>query len=104
MFQNVTNVLARPNRDMSGLDFREALAVMALVHDKVYIRVHHKSTRITETSVEGFTFLEGVSENKIDDRIEYRTNGKVYSTDEVIVLKNINPYNLGGGFSASRGA
>lgn len=106
--QNITNVLARPNRDMSGLDFREALAVMSLVHDKVYIRVHHNGTRLTEASISGFTFLEGVTEIDLDGIISYRTNTSTgieeYSRDEVIVLKNINPYDLSKGFSVARAA
>jgi len=102
--QNIINVLARPNRDMSGVDFREALAVMTLVHDRVYIRVHHRGTRLTEQSVEGFTFLEGVTELKIDGKITYRAGTESYTTDEVIVIKNVNPYDLSSGFSAARAA
>ncbi|MCA9348515.1 hypothetical protein KC867_03850, partial [Candidatus Saccharibacteria bacterium] len=30
---NVIECLARPNQDMSGIDFRDALAVMTMVHD-----------------------------------------------------------------------
>lgn len=102
--QNITNVLARPNRDMSGLDFREALAVMSLVHDKVYIRVHHNGTRLTEASISGFTFLEGVAEVEIDGEITYRTGKDTYTRDDIIVLQNINPYDLSKGFSVARAA
>jgi hypothetical protein len=63
---NVISCLARPNEDMSGVDFRDALAVMTLVHDNVYILVHERYGRgtrparegVRENQIAGFTFLE----------------------------------------------
>jgi phage portal protein BeeE len=97
---NVLDRLYTPNNQMSAYDFREALAVMSLVHNKVYIRVHHRGVRINADSITGFTFLEGVREHIIDGRMEYwLPNGEKIGTDEVVVLKSVNPYNLNDGFS-----
>ncbi len=97
---NVVNVLARPNQDMSMLEFRDALSTMTLVHNKVYVRVHHTSTRIRENSITGFTILEGVIEIPDKDGTHYQTrNGTVLGEDEVMVFKDVNPYDLNEGFS-----
>ncbi|WP_439946500.1 phage portal protein [Streptomyces sp. BBFR109] len=97
---NLLNRLYTPNRQMSAYDFREALAVMSLIHRKVYIRVHHKGENINMDSITGFTFLEGVSEHIVDNHVEYwLPNAEKLTPAEVIVLKNINPYNLNDGFS-----
>jgi phage portal protein BeeE/2'-5' RNA ligase len=97
---NVLDRLYTPNKQMSAYDFREALAVMSLVHNKVYLRVHHRGTRITADSLTGFTFLEGVSEHLVDGRLEFwLPSGEKLTTAEVAVLKSINPYDLNDGFS-----
>lgn len=99
---NITDVLGHPNKQMSGLDFREALSIMTLVHDKVYIRVHLKkgATKANEGNIIGFTFLEGVHEMEDQNGTIYQTpQGENLTEDEVIVLKNINPYNLDAGYS-----
>lgn len=102
---HLLDVLARPNNDMSGTDFREALSIMTLVHDKVYVRVWHTRNKITEESITGFTFLEGVSELDFPEGKKYKDfNGDLYGSDEIIVLKNINPYNLDLGYSTARAA
>ena len=108
---NVINRLYHPNKQMSSIAFREALAVMSLVMPKVYILVWRneggvakQGGQITPNNIAGFTFLQGVSENKIGDEIHYSCNGKNYSENEVIVIKNINPYNLSDGFSAADAA
>ena len=99
---NVTDILGHPNKDMSGLDFREALALMNLIHNKVYIRVWHSGTKVTERSIRGFTFLEGVHEIEEKGQVVYQTpDGSIYTEDEVIVLKNINPYDLDKGYSVA---
>ena len=101
----VTDVLGHPNKDMSGLDFREALALMSLVHNKVYIRVWHTGNRATERSIRGFTFLEGVHEFEDEKGTVYQTpQGDQFREDEVIVLKNINPYDLSEGYSTANAA
>ncbi len=103
---NITDVLARPNQDMSGLDFREALSIMGLIHNKVYVRVHYKGNKPTESNIYGFTFLEGVTEVDYDDgRTVYRDcNGELLYEKDVIVLKNINPYDLSKGYSTANAA
>lgn len=101
----VTDVLGHPNKDMSALDFREALALMSLIHNKVYIRVWHTGTKVTERSIRGFTFLEGVHEIEDSKGTAYQTpDGSVYRESEVIVLKNINPYDLSEGYSTANAA
>jgi HK97 family phage portal protein len=102
---NIINVLNYPNQDMSAIDFREALAVMSLVWDKVYIKVHYKGAKPTERNIYGFTFLEGVREtvNTNNDVISYRDcNGDIYERNELIILKGINPYKLSAGYSPAR--
>lgn len=102
---NVTDVLGHPNKDMSGLDFREALALMSLIHNKVYIRVWHSGSKVTERSIRGFTFLESVQEVEDSKGTAYQTpDGSVYRESEVIVLKNINPYDLSEGYSVANAA
>jgi len=104
---NVTNVLAAPNKSMSGMKFREALAIMSLVHNKVYIRVWHSGNRITENNITGFTFMEGVQEIPTSDGqgVIYQTpQGESLTEDEVIELKNVNPYDLTRGYSVASAA
>lgn len=118
---NVINVLSRPNSDMSGIDFRDALAVMTMVHDKVYILVHEKygqETRpateaVTEDTVAGFTFLENVVEENVGNGPQYRVSvltaggtvePRIYFPYQVIVMHDVNPTNLSNGYSPSRAA
>jgi phage portal protein BeeE len=104
---NVLDRLYTPNADMSAYDFREALAVTSLVHDKVLLRVHHRgnSTRFNADAILGFTFMEGYSESIIDGARLYKLpNGDTLTDSEVVTLKSINPDNLSNGFSASRAA
>lgn len=102
---NLLDRIYTPNTDMSAYDFREALAVTSLVHDKVRLRVHHKGTRINVDSILGFTFMEGYTEDIIDSKRIYKMpNGETLSDDEVVTLKSINPDNITGGFSPSRAA
>lgn len=99
---NIINNLAAPNKTMSGLKFREALAIMSLVHNKVYVRVWHTGNTITESNITGFTFLEGVQEIPNGNGITYQTpQGESLTDQEVIVLMNINPYNLARGYSVA---
>lgn len=113
---NVINCLARPNLDMSGVDFRDALAVMTMVHDNVYILVHERYGRgtrpasegVTEERIAGFTFLENVLEVVIDGETQYEvyTQGEkqVYYPYQVMQLHDVNPNNISGGYSPSRAA
>lgn len=102
---NVLDRIYTPNTDMSAYDFREALMVTTLVHDKVRLRVHHKSDTVTGESITGFTFMEGYTESIIDNkRLYLMPNGVELDDSEVITLKAINPNNVTGGFSPSRAA
>lgn len=102
---NILDRLYTPNTDMSSYDFREALAVCFLVMDKVRIRVHHKTSRITADSILGFTFMEDYSETIVGGKRHYRMpNGDTLTDKEVITLKSVNPDKVTDGFSASRAA
>ena len=106
---NVVNALYRPNKQMSATDFREALAVMALVHPKVYLLLWHYEGNtacaggdITENNFAGLTFLEGVSEIISSGKKYYQCGGKTYGEDEVIeIFSGYDPYNLSRGYAPS---
>jgi len=113
---NVIQCLSRPNEDMSGVDFRDALAVMTMVHDSVYILVHERygagirpaSENVREDRIAGFTFLENVLEVTVDGETQYEVYSKgkkdVYYPYQVIVLRDVNPNNLSKGYSPARAA
>lgn len=110
---NVVNCLSRPNIQMSGLDFRDALAVMTMVHDKTFVLVWERKGRdvipatenVREETVAGFTFLEGVQEQITDGKLTYRVGSdKVYYPYQVISLYDVNPGNLMRGYSPSKAA
>lgn len=102
---NVIDRIYTPNNQMSAADFREALMVMTLVHDKVRLRVHHKSENINAETITGFTFMENYGETIVGGRRMYKLqNGDELTDDDVITLKNIDPNDINGGFSASRAA
>jgi phage portal protein BeeE len=102
---NVLDRLYTPNNQMSAYDFREALAVMSLVHDKVRLQVHHTGTRITAESITGFTFMEGYNTTIVGGKYQYKLqNGETLTDDDVATLKSINPDDISEGFSASRAA
>ena len=103
--------LYHPNQDMSSSDFREALAVMSLIHDRVFILcwrneggVAKPGGIITPNNLAGFTFLENPTVTLIDKKKIYTYKGNTYGEHEVIELKDINPYNLHAGFSAAKAA
>lgn len=103
----VIDNLYNPNKQMSAYDFREALALMFLIHDEVYLRVHTKGNRtggrINFQRIDGFTFLENVSPVIIEGRRTFNlSTGEQITDDEVLCLMSANPYNLAEGYSASR--
>ena len=106
---NVVNALYHPNKQMSATDFREALAVMALVHPKVYLLLWHyegntayAGGEITEDNFAGLTFLEGVSETVSSGKKYYQCGGKTYGENEVIeIFSGYDPYNLSRGYAPS---
>lgn len=102
-------ILARPNREMSGTDFIETLATMLLVHPKVYLLVWRSSDGDTVAGGDinldnfaGLTFMENVAESVVDGVSTYRMGGKTYSEQEVITLSlAVNPYRINDGYSPS---
>lgn len=102
---NVLDRLYTPNTDMSAYDFREALAVTYLVHNKVRIKVHFNSERLKPDAIIGFTFMEDYSETIVDGKRIYRmSNGEVLNDETVITLKSVNPNHVTEGFSPSQAA
>lgn len=102
--------LSRPNQSMSGVDFRNAIATMSLVHNKVYILVWQSiggksvpaTPNIRESNIAGFTFLENVVETIVDGIRIYQSGKSIYTEKQVMVLSDLNPYNLNTGYSPAR--
>lgn len=113
---NVINVLSRPEQNMSGVQFRKTLAVMSLVHNKVYVLVWERrgleaipaTANIREDNVAGFTILEGVQEEVFDGQIRYRVmwgnEQRVFTKQQVMSFYDVNPSDLGRGYSPARAA
>src|SRR5690606_7443912 len=59
---------------------------------------------ITPENLAEFTFLENPVVNLVDNKKIYTYKGNTYTEDEVIELKDINPYNLHKGFSPAKAA
>lgn len=106
--------LYNPNKQMSGVEFFETIAVMSLVHNKAYILCWHEENRqavaggsITANNICGFTFLENPKVETIKGETRYTVkdiNGKdiTYTENEVIELSmNVNPYAISTGYSPS---
>lgn len=101
--------LYSPNREMSGPEFFETLATLALIHPIVYVLVHRTDGElgeITPENIGGFTFLEGVSaRHYADGSTQYNIDGKVLSDRNIIALSlNVNPYNILKGYSPASAA
>jgi phage portal protein BeeE len=103
--------LYKPNRQMSSVDFREALAVMYLVHPRTHIlvwRLDGSEARpggdLTAENIAGYTFLENAVESTIGGKTTYTVNGASYSDAEVITLKGMFPHNLARGYSPTEAA
>lgn len=110
---NVIDCLSRPNQQMSGFDFRDALAVMSMVHDKTFILVWERrngevipaTESVREETVAGFTFLEDVQEQVIEGKLQYRVGANtIFYPHQVIALYDVNPGNLLKGYSPSKAA
>lgn len=105
----IIDKLYHPNQQMSSADFREALAVMALVHRKVYLLLWREEDgkavaggTVTPDNIAGFTFLEGVSEIVTDGHKTYRVGSKAYTTSDVIeIYAGVDPNDLSRGYSPS---
>ena len=107
----VKNVLYHPNRLNSSVEFREAIALMYLVHPKTHVLIWRKEGkdvlpggRITPDNIAGFTIMENPAVIKINGETRYTiTTDKgtaYYNDDEVITLRGLNPYAINtGGYS-----
>lgn len=114
---NVIDRLYHPNQKMSSTEFREALAVMALVHRKVYILVWHREGGVlvkgghgaTEENIGGFTFIEGLTAREYENGHKvYKLNGdkhEEYDDGDIIeITAGIDPYDLDAGYSPTLSA
>lgn len=106
----VIRALYNPNKEMSGPEFFETLATMALIHPTVYILVQKLdgdiTTDLTPENIGGFTFLEGVTPRfYADGTVQYNLDGKTLDERNVIAINlNVNPYNLLRGYSPATAA
>jgi HK97 family phage portal protein len=109
--QTALNKLYHPNKQMSAAEFREALAIMCLVHPKVYILVWRNEGGtllpggpITPDNIAGYTFVENVIETHVGGTTYYQSGANRFDEDDLIILNSINPYDLSAGFSPSQAA
>lgn len=98
------NLLSRiyaPNDRLSAYDFREALAVMSLIHNKVIIVPRFSGNIKNEKNIKGFTILENFTELYAEETLYYISqDGKQkYNYKDVITILNMNPYNLNYGYA-----
>ena len=104
------NLLARtyyPNDDMSDYDFREAMAIQALVHPIALWRVHGNEVvrggkkYIPAKNIKGFTPLFDVQIIRQDGQITYQlpNNGGILERHQVWVDKEFNPEHMNAGFT-----
>jgi len=108
---NAVEKLYHPNQQMSSLDFREALAVMYLIHPRTHILVWHYEDgvpvaggEITPDNIAGYTFLENAVETTVKGVTTYNVNGNTFTNKEVITLKGMYPYDLSRGFAPTESA
>lgn len=105
------NALYHPNRLNSSVEFREALALMYLVHRKTHVLVWRREGNkiipggeITPNNIGGFTIMENPTVINVNGENQYTiTTAKgsaQYSDSEVITLRGLNPYAINtGGYS-----
>lgn len=94
--------LYNPNREMSGLQFFETLATLALVHPRVYIHVHTRDNApVTPDNIIGYTFLQGITPKYFaDGTVQYQLKSGVLDSSRVIAISlNVNPYSVIEGYS-----
>lgn len=95
--------LYNPNREMSGLQFFETLATLALVHPKVYVLVDTENNEpVRENNIIGYRFLEGVTPRTYaDGTVSYQlAKGQIVYSDRVLAIAlNVNPYSVIDGYA-----
>jgi phage portal protein BeeE/2'-5' RNA ligase len=108
---NAVEKLYHPNKQMSSVDFREALGVMYLVHPRTHVLVWRLEDGvakaggdITPDNIAGYTFLENAVETTVGGKTTYTVNGNTYTDDEVVTLKGMFPYDLSRGYSPTEAA
>lgn len=110
----IINKIYHPNQAMSSADFREALAVSALTHRKVYLLVWHYEdgvpvaggNGITPENIAGFTFIEGcVVIVDANGKKTYKSQNYKYEytdKDVIEIYAGIDPYDLDAGYSPTQ--
>lgn len=101
--------LYNPNREMSGLQFFETLATLALVKPRVYIQVHTRNGQPidkTGSNITGYTFLQGITPKYRPDGTATYTlkNGVLDSSRVIAISMNVNPYSVIDGYSPAMAA
>lgn len=99
--------LYNPNREMSGLQFFETLATLALVKPRVYIKVHTNDNQpVQEDNITGYTFLENVTPRYYaDGTVQYQLDRGILDSNRVIAISlNVNPYSVIDGYSPALAA
>lgn len=104
---NVTNVLYKPNKDLSAEEFRDYLIISYLLKPKTFIRIHYKNGAVRKNGtidaekIVGFTFIENLIElpRTRDGKRQYRTGTTTLQENEVMSLGGINPTNIDAGYS-----
>ena len=112
--KNTLNRIYHPNQQMSSAEFREALAIMALVHRKTYILVWHTEEgkavagagqNLTEENVAGFTFLEDAYVMVKNGHKFYKSASYNYEFTENDIIElstGIDPYDVSAGYSPTQ--
>lgn len=108
---NIVNALHRPNQVDDIVSFTERLLVSRAVHRNTYILVWRNENGEAKPggpygykgqNIAGFTFLEGVSLTRRDNKTYYNIGSQYFTEDEVIVIPGgVNPHNLYEGYSAT---
>lgn len=97
----------KPNQQMSGYDFREALFGKFIVLGEALVRVHTKNDdNATPDNIIGYTFLENAvrTVSPVDGVITYTVNGKTFTDKEVIRIHGFNPNSLLDKYSPTQAA
>ena len=112
--KNTLNRIYHPNQQMSSAEFREALAIMALVHRKTYILVWHTEDgkavagageNLTEENIAGFTFLEDAYVIVKNGHKFYKSASYNYEFTEKDVIEltaGVDPYDIQAGYSPTQ--
>ncbi len=103
-----------PNKQMSSVDFRQALALSVLTHRTTYILVWHYGEGgevvagggdVTPDNIAGYTFLEDCTIREVEGRKFYKSDSLKFefSDSEVIEISaGYDPYDLSLGYSPTQ--